>query len=616
MNWPVKRIMLLAIWALASFRNDVREFTMALITLGLSGFLGHDAAAALFIDGELVAAVEEERLVRRKHAKGLLPYHAALFCMQYARVNPRDINIVAIPYAPVSLLSPDRWHYAKRHWYAPDRAFDVLFNGNRRYRRHVKDIRDLLDQLQIPRRNIKLESVEHQLAHASSSYHLSGCKEKTAVITIDSRGEYASVMLGVAEAGKITKIKEFYDPDSLSGMYAAITDYLGFDMLDGEYKVMGMAPFGDPTKYDLSALAEFSGKDFTVNNKLVSTVGLRRFMAKSKGHFFSKKLVAMLGPRREGNLVDDPYNHYAASIQKLYEDIAVSLVVHYLYPVLKNGGKLAFAGTGSMNIKLNQRLQSLKPVEELLVTPVCGDAGSAVGAASYVAASHGHEIKPLRNVYLGPEFTKMQCIGACKHHRDRPEWQELENAPLTAAELLSEGKIVAWFQGRMEFGSRALGNRSILGNPAANKVSEKINSEVKFRERWRPFCPSLLDTFADEFLDAGGLQPKYMTIALPVREKWRDVFPSVVYIDGTTRAQVVSYDANPRFYQLLKYMEEKTGYGMVINTSLNRPGEALICSPEDAVDMFLGSELQYMIMEDILVTKRPETENWGQFSET
>jgi carbamoyltransferase len=584
---------------------------MALVTLGLSGFMGHDPAAALFVDGELVAAIEEERLARRRHAKGMLPLQAASFCLQYAQVNPSEVNIVAIPYAPISFFSKARWHYARRHWYAPDRAIDSIINGNRRYRRFITELRQLLEKLQIPWKNVQLESVEHQLAHASSSYHLSGCKEKTAVLTIDSRGEYATMLLGVGENGRIEKIKEFYDPDSLSGMYAAITDYLGFEILNGEFKVMGIAPFGDPNKYDLSALAEFTGEKFRVNNTLVSTVGLRRFMAKSKGHYFSKKLVALLGPRREGNLLDDPYVHYAAGIQKLYEDIAVALVVYYLYPILKSGGKLAFAGTSSMNIKLNQRLHSLKEVKEIFVSPLSGDAGTAVGAACYAAVKHQQQIKPLKDVYLGPRYTKMQCISACKRHRDRPEWKELENAPLTAAELLAEGNIVAWFQGRMEFGPRALGNRSILGNPSANGVTDKLNNEVKFRERWRPFCPSLLDSFADEFLDTEGFYPKFMTAATPVKEKWRDVFPSVIHKDGTTRAQVVTHDTNPRFYQLLKHMEDKTGYGIVINTSLNRPGEALICSPQDAVEMFLGSDLNYLIMEDILVTKRAEPEDWG-----
>jgi carbamoyltransferase len=582
---------------------------MTQVTLGLSGAIGHDSAAAIFVDGELVAAAEEERFIRRKHARDELPYHAAIFCMQYARVNPADVDIVAIPHAPVSLFSRARWHYARRHWYAPDRAIDSIFNGNRRYRRHVRQLKGLLEQLQIPWKQIKFVPVEHQLAHASSCYHLSGYEGDTAILTIDSRGEYAVMLLAHGIDGKIKKIKEFYDPDSLSGMYAAITDYLGFEILDGEYKVMGLAPFGDPDKYDLSSLAEFNGKKFRVDNTLISTVGFRRYKEKSRGHYFSRKLVEMLGPRREGAIGDDPYIHYAAAIQKLYEDMAAGLVTQYLYPVLKDNGKLVFAGTSSMNIKLNQKLESLPSVKELFVHPACGDSGTAIGAASFAAAKHGQTIQPLKNVFLGPKFTKAQCISACRNHRDKPLWEELENAPEKAAQLLYNGNLVAWYQGRMEFGPRALGNRSILGNPLHQGVNDMLNSRIKFREKWRPFCPSLLDTFAEEFLDSE-VKPKHMCISVPVKRKWCEKFPGIVYCDNTTRPQVVTHDANPRFYQLLTYMEEKTGYGIVINAALNRPGETLICSPVDAVDMFIGSELDYMIMEDILVTKRKESDKW------
>jgi len=317
----------------------------------------------------------------------------------------------------------------------------------------------------------------------------------------------------------------------------------------------------------------------------------------------------MLGPRREGALVDDPYVHYAAAIQKLYEDTAAGLVTQYLYPVLKESGKLAFAGTSAINIKLNNRLESLPSVQEFYVHPACGDAGTAIGAASYALSQIGLQICPMKNVFLGPKYTKMQCISACRSHREKPQWEELEDAPRRAAELIAKGNVVAWFQGRMEFGPRALGNRSILGNPSLEETSSMLNKRIKFRDQWRPYCPSLLDTFAKEFLDTESL-PQYMQTTVAVKNKWRTKFPNVVYADGTVRPQVVTHDANPRFYQLLKYLQEMTGHGIVLNTALNRPGEALACSPEDALDILVGSELDYLIMEDILVTKREVTDSW------
>jgi len=255
-----------------------------LITLGLSGSLNHDPSAALFIDGKLIAAAEEERFLRDKHAKGKMPIESTRFCLEYAGIKPEQIDIVAVPYAEIDLKSAARWHYARRYWYAPDRALDALFNGNRRYRRYVGYIKAMCEQVGINWDKIQFESVEHHLAHASSAYHLSGFKEKTAIMGIDGKGEYATTFFGYGENGKIHKIKEFYDPDSLGGVYGAMTEYLGFEMLDGEFKVMGMAPYGNPDKYDFSRLIDFDGKDFKVNTRLVNVIGTRRYKEDGLGY--------------------------------------------------------------------------------------------------------------------------------------------------------------------------------------------------------------------------------------------------------------------------------------------------------------------------------------------
>ncbi|PCH63144.1 MAG: carbamoyltransferase [SAR86 cluster bacterium] len=581
---------------------------MTLITLGISGSTGHDAAAAIFIDGELVAAVEEERLMRRRHAEGFLPYQAVRQCLLQAQVKPTDIDIVAIPYAPVSLFNKARWHYAYRHWYALDRSLDVLFNGNRRYRRHIRELNTFLESLHIPLSKLKIVPVQHQLAHASSSYHLSGSEGKTAILGLDTKGEYATIFLGYGEAGKIHRIKEFYDPDSLSGMYAAISDYLGFDILDGEFKVMGIAPLGDATKYDFSYLAKFSKGKFKIDNQLIGTVGFRRYKAKSRGHYFSQKLLDRLGPRREGNLTDEPYVHYAAAIQKCFEDYAIELVRYYLSDVLKDTGTLAIAGTSSLNIRLNQRLAELPEVKRLIVHPGCGDSGTAIGAAAYAVHKRKQKISALESVFLGPSYSTEQCIYACENHREKSRWEKLDNAPLKAAQLLADGELLAWFQGKMEFGPRALGNRSILANPAKQEVVDLLNKQLKFRESWRSFSPSVLDSFAGEFLE--GPWDYYMCSSVKVAAKWREKYASVVYADGCTRAQVVSAKSNPRFHQLLKHFETISGHSLVVNTTLCRPGEALICSPEDAMNMFHGSDLKYLIMEDVLISKTEEVDSW------
>lgn len=577
-----------------------------MIVLGLSGALGHDASAAILVDGKIVAAAEEERFIRDKHAKNKFPYEAAKFCLTQAGIKPEDVDIVAFPYAEIPLSTKARWHYAKRHWYAPDRALDALFNGNRRFRRNRDKSLQLMADLGLSK--AKFVPVEHHLAHASSAYHLSGFQEKTAIVGIDGKGEYATTFFGYGEHGKIHKIKEFYDPDSLGGVYGAITEYLGFDMLDGEFKVMGMAPYGDPTKYDLSDLAKFEDGELIVNTKLVNVVGLRRYKengpnGQSKGYYFTPELIARLGPKRQGDEIDDPYIHYAASIQALLEKIALEMIEYYLGDIIRETGKIAMAGGVALNVKLNQRIIALPHVKELFVQPASGDNGTSLGAATYAAHLAGETIHKMEHAYLGPSFSTQECIDACEAHPNKPNFTVVENFPQKAAELLAAGNPLAWFQGRMEFGPRSLGCRSILGDPSYPGVADRINAQIKYRERWRPFCPSMLDRVAEDILQTNHPAP-YMTFTFNVNPAWNTRIPEVVHEDGTARAQVVTRDTNPRYYELIEHLEKLRGNAVVLNTSLNRRGEPMICSPTDALNMFYGCDLEYLMLENVLVTKK------------
>ena len=575
---------------------------MALTILGLSGALSHDPSAALYIDGKLIAAVEEERLVRDKHAKNRMPYESAKFCLEQAGITPADVDVVAIPFAPISILEKARWHYAKRYWYAPDRALDAILMGNRRYKRYYKKIQWCLEQLGFDLKKIKIEPVEHHLAHAASAYLCSGIQEKTAIMGIDGKGEYATTFFGYGENGKIHKLKEFYDPDSLGGLYGAMTEFLGFEMLDGEFKVMGMAPYGDPDLYDLSRLAKFENGELVINTEYANVIGLRRYKEKGKGFYFTPKLIEWLGPKREGDIADDPYIHYAASVQALFEKLALEMMDYYLGDIIKETGRIAFAGGSALNVKLNQKIIARDEVKELFVQPAAGDAGTAVGAAAYVSQQRGVPVEKMEHVYLGPSYSNEDVIAACAKHPGQPQWQKIDNVPEHIAKIMVDGNPVAWFQGRMEFGPRALGGRSIIGCPSIPKVADLINAQIKFRERWRPFCPSMLDTVAAQMLKVDHPSP-FMTFTFEVSDEWKARVPEVVHEDGTSRAQVLERQYNPRWYDLMVELEKLTGNGVSLNTSLNRRGEAMVCSPKDALDMFYGSDLQYLIMEDILVVK-------------
>jgi carbamoyltransferase len=573
-----------------------------MIVLGLSGALTHDPSAALFVDGHLVSAAEEERFLRDKHAKRCWPLHAARYCLEAAGISAAQVDAVAFPFAPFGFFHPGRWHFARRYWYAPDRALNALFNGNRLFRRNRRAILQLMRQLGIDPARAPFRPVPHHLAHASSAYHLSGFTGKTAILGIDGKGEYATTFFGWGENGQIHTLREFYDPDSLGGVYGALTQYLGFEMLDGEFKVMGMAPYGDARKYDFGRLIRCQRGSFAVNTRLVNTVGLRRYKQDGLGFYFSPRLVEWLGPKREGDAIDDPYVDYAASLQALLESVTLELIETYLADVLSHTGRLCFAGGVALNVKLNQQIMARSDVNELFVQPAASDAGTALGAASYVAQALGDTIQPLADVYLGPAFSTDACRRACETHPARPTYKTVADAPVEAARLLAAGHPVAWFQGRMEFGPRALGNRSILGDPSRAGMAERINAQIKYRERWRPFCPSILDRAAEDILQTRHPAP-YMTLAFDVSPHWKMRIPEVVHRDGTARAQVVTRASNPRYYALIEALEARRGIPVVLNTSLNRRGEPIVCTPTDALNMFYGSDLGYLFLEDLLVSK-------------
>jgi len=570
--------------------------------LGISGVLGHDASAALVVDGKVIAAAEEERFIRDKHAKNKFPVEATKFCLKEAGINPNEIDIVTFPYAKIPFFSKARWHYAKRYWYAPDRALDAILNGNRRFRRNLSKAKYLMETLGI--NNANVIPVEHHLSHASSAYHLSGFKEKTAIVGIDGKGEYATTFFGYGENGIIHKVKEFYDPESLGGLYGAITEFLGFDMLDGEFKVMGMAPYGNPDLYDFSNLVSFKNGELKINTSLVNVIGFRRYKEDGKGYYFSPKFVDLYGPKRDGDKIDDPYIHYAAAIQKKLEEIALEMIEYYLGDIIRETGKICMAGGVALNVKLNQRIINLPHVKELFVQPASGDSGTSLGAATFISSIHDsvNKIEKMEHVYYGPEFSSKECEDACKIHPAKPKYAKVDDQSKVGAEILAAGNPLAWFQGKMEFGPRALGSRSILGDPTTPKISDKINEQIKYRERWRPFCPSVLDIDAESIIGSKHPSP-FMTFTFNVQPKWIKKIPEVVHEDKTIRVQVVSKKTNKVYYQLLENFKELKGVPVVLNTSLNRRGEPMVCSPEDALNMFYGCDLEYMLMENILVTK-------------
>lgn len=561
--------------------------------LGIGGPFGHDPAACLIVDGELVAAVEEERLVRVKHARKMPCEESVKYCLDVAGLTPAEIDFVAYPWDPEKYAA-EKARYIKRIWRSHPSRVSRVFTGA--FARHPR--RHLFHTLAAagfdPHRT-KIQYVEHHVAHAAASALYSGWVE-SALLSIDGSGEFISTLIGEWKDGRLQKIDEFVEPDSLGNLYAGITEYLGFDPNDGEYKVMGMASYGDPDRFDFSGLLKVGDGRYRVEDGYVWVPRTRA----CKGAHYSKKLVELLGPPRTDEAADEPYIHIAASLQKAVEDAVIHLIETRLADSLKRHGRLCLGGGVALNIKMNQRLLEHPLVNEVYVFPAAGDNGTPVGAAVWAAHMSGEKISPLKHVYLGPEYGSDEIEAACRGSEF--SWTKEEDIVERTAEILAAGKAVAWYQGRIEFGPRALGNRSILGHPGHPGMTEEINLRIKFREKWRPFCPAILPEFAEEILGSNHPAP-YMVLSFRVQEKWKKKMSEAVHVDGTVRPQVVDPETNPRFYALIKSFHEKTGVPAVINTSLNRRGEPMICRPAEALEMFRNCALEYLVMGDYLVVR-------------
>ncbi|MDP8216763.1 MAG: carbamoyltransferase C-terminal domain-containing protein [Candidatus Kaelpia imicola] len=566
--------------------------------LGIAAPFGHDSSAALIVDGKIVAAVEEERFTRKKHAEGQLPLNSVKYCLEASGLRPEDIDIIAYPWAVSALRSKRREYLFRTFKSRPSRAYKKFFRNRKEFNDQINFINKTLSPCGFDTDNINIRWVEHHTAHAASSFYLSGMSE-AAYLSIDAGGEIVSTLIGKAKDSRLTKIKEIIAPDSLGDFYATMTDYLGFRRGNGEYKVMGMAPYGDPDNFNFDHIINWIDrkKSYCCNDDYVWVQRSRRFKADK---VYSKKMVDEFGLEREGEGLSEPYIHIAAVTQKKLEDITVKLIDTYLKDELERHGNLCFAGGCALNVALNRVLLKLPYIKRLFVQPASHDSGGSLGAAAFAAVEAGDRVEVMNHVYYGPEYSNSQIEGELK--RSGLAYKYEDNIAETVADLLCQDEIVGWFQGRMEWGPRALGARSIIGNPTIPGTADRINALIKFREKWRPFCPSILREFASDILNSDHPAP-FMAIAFDVNESWREKIPEVVHVNGTCRPQIVDEHTNLKYYKLIKSFQHKTGVPVVINTSLNRKGEPIVCTPHDAVEMFKGSGLEYMAIGDYLVWK-------------
>ncbi len=561
--------------------------------LGISCFY-HDAAAALVSDGNLIAAAEEERFSRRKHDFDW-PGNAITYCLREAGLGIEQVDHVVFYEKPLVKFQRILECYAStwpRSYFAFSRALPLWL----RERLWLKDL--IQKKLGVQR---EILFVEHHVSHAASAFLVSPFEEAT-ILTLDGVGEWTTTTVGAGKGSSIHLSREIRFPHSLGLYYSAITAYLGFEVNDAEWKVMGLAPYGQLTQVESCRRLIQTRPDgsFALNMEYFAHHYSARRMF--NGRF--ERLFGQPARQPESELTEF-HQDVARSGQQVFEEVAVNLAraAHQMHP----SDNLCLAGGCALNTVANWKIMEQTPFKRLFVQPAAGDSGGAVGAAFYIyntVLDRPREFV-LDNVYLGPSFDEQALQAAIKAAGPRVRAETLsprELAPRTAA-LLRDNNVIGWFQGRMEFGPRALGNRSILANPMNPEMKQIVNSKIKFREYFRPFAPAVLRERADEFFDMHGLESPFMLLVPPVKSDKRAVIPAVTHADGTGRVQTVTRESNERFYELIRAFGELTGVPVLLNTSFNVRGEPIVCTPEDAVNCFLKSGLDYLVLGHILVSR-------------
>jgi carbamoyltransferase len=575
--------------------------------LGITAFV-HDASAALVDDGAIVAAADEERFTREKFT-GAFPRSAVRFCLEQGGIELADIDYLAFYWNPFRGIPQRAWMMARSlpHSLA---FFEARKRNGTAVRGDFVSWWNMVNVARLTRRafasghtRFRRQFVAHHTAHAASAFYCSPWDEAL-VLSLDGTGEWTTTLLGHGRGPRIATLSEQAYPHSLGVLYGAITQFLGYRIYQDEWKVMGLAALGTPSyAAKVRRLIHWRAGAFRLD------LDYFNFQYADKGAWFGPRFTELFGPPRQPQepIETDRFADLAASFQLVTEEIGLALVRHLLGA---GGGcrKLCLAGGVALNAVLNGKILAQTDVEEIFVQPAAADSGAALGAALHLhhAVLGGRRSAALRNVYLGPAYEDSAILAALRAAgipAEKPPQIALQTAALLAA-----GKVVGWFQGRMEYGPRALGNRSILADPRQARMKDLINAKVKFREAFRPFAPSILAERASEYFVVDGHRAAafpFMTAVLPVRPEKRAVIPAVTHFDGTGRLQTVEQEVNPRFHALIAEFDRLTGVPVILNTSFNLAGEPIVCTPADAVSTFQRSGLDALAIGDYLCFAPP-----------
>ncbi len=606
--------------------------------LGISAFY-HDSAAALVIDGKIIAAAQEERFTRKKHTSDF-PVNAIKFCLEYSGCSIDELDSVVFydkPFLKFERLLETYYAFAPKGLLSFLKSMPVWIKEKMFLK---KLLYDGLNQIETyDRKKLKLLFPEHHLSHAASAFYPSPYNE-AAILTIDGVGEWATASICHGKDNKIIMLKEMRFPHSVGLLYSAFTYYLGFRVNSGEYKLMGLAPYGNP---DANQTNKFIGliKEHIVTIKDDGSIwlnqdcfnyatGLRMINEKRW-----KKLFGFPCVKPDGK-IEQIHCDLAYAIQHVTEEIVIKMAKEAKR--VTGADYLCMAGGVALNCVANGKLVKEHIFKDIFFQPAAGDAGGALGAALMANYMYYREERTItsgedlmQGAFLGPDFSEKEAILTFKKHK--AVYRKVENFTelcSEVAELLDVGNVVGWFQGRMEYGPRALGNRSILGDARNTDMQKKMNLKIKYREGFRPFAPSVLIEDSNDFFDLQVSSP-YMLLIAYVKEGRRKKLPdnyqefslweklyhersdvqAITHLDFSARIQTVHKQTNPKYWQLINTFKQKTGYGIVVNTSFNVRGEPIVCTPEDAYKCFMRTEMDYLVVNDFILckTEQPDWQN-------
>lgn len=561
---------------------------------------GHDPAACLLKDGAIVAAAEEERFTRVKHAPFVFPEKAIRFCLKQAGIREEDVDYVIYarrrPWKSFFLVS---WYFLKR---PPLTRLEWRFALSHMKTQVLGTVSELLGKARyqkikklFPGLPKRIHDTDHHLGHAASAFYFSGF-DSSLILTMDGKGEATSVAIWEGKGTEIRCLERRGFFESLGMLYSAFTKHLGFTPNDGEYKVMGLAPAGTPNMDFSDILAPDQELGYRVNTDFE--------LYPISGSLLARRFGIA---REKESPITQEHKDLAASLQDAFEKASLSFV-RYAKRKMVGCRQVCLAGGVALNVKMNKAIWESGEFDSMFVQPAAGDDGLVLGAAAlhYVRLT-GKIPEPIRHMYFGPGFEDEEIREA--FDRKKIRYHRHEDVTTYTANLLAQGNVIGWFQGRMEFGPRALGHRSVLANPSTKEMQEIVNAKIKFRESFRPFCPSILAEAASLYFERY-TPSAFMVMSFAVNDPdLRKKIPAVVHVDGTVRPQGVEPNVEPLYHRLLQEFEKLTNIPAVLNTSMNVRGEPIVCTPDDLIDFFAKTHVDAVVAGPYVALRAEQDES-------